>query len=434
MSIKRGPNIARNNLVFAYDIADRINSFIGEPTTNLANNLTNMGPSNSYIPVNTAAHSSIVQESTNIIQPPIKNLTVWKIYDSNPDGYSRFGIGQNGNVTIASFGAYDVTYVASIYVYIPSAVQLGGAVNCWATQNSTGVDWHTGNYSTPNPTYGYYSWDINTLNSEANLNIRDKWQRIFVRFTTSSIVRAYGGADNCKYLTVQFRPNLIGQNGSSFIYVSGFQLEQKSYPTPFSFSNRSVTQGLLNLYNNSNTIDLTNAGFDSSGDLYFNGSSNYIPVNQTLSTPITVSGYAKYTDQSKSYNSFFNGYPHNTLAISLNRNGAGNLVVYIGNGSTWLGTPSITSSSTVSVNTWYHITFTSDGITSILYLNGVNVGTSSNVPSGWGNYNYFGHLTGGVSSSEYFKGYINNAQIYNTALSAVEVLNNYKSTKSRFGL
>ncbi len=113
---------------------------------------------------------------------------------------------------------------------------MSGDNSCWATQNSTGVDWHTGNYPTANPSFGYYSADINTLNSQANLNVRDKWQRIFVRFTTSSTVRAYGGADNCKYLTVQFRPNLVGQNGSSFIYVSGFQLEQGSFPSQFAFS------------------------------------------------------------------------------------------------------------------------------------------------------------------------------------------------------
>jgi hypothetical protein len=67
-------------------------------------------------------------------------------------------------------------------------------------------------------------------------------------------------------------------------------------------------------------------------------------------------------------------------------------------------------------------------------VNGVNVGTSANIPSGWGNYNYFGHLTGGVSNSEYFKGYINAGQIYNRALSAAEVLQNFNATKGRFGL
>jgi hypothetical protein len=34
----------------------------------------------------------------------------------------------------------------------------------------------------------------------------------------------------------------------------------------------------------------------------------------------------------------------------------------------------------------------------------------------------------------YFTGYIPNTQIYNRALSATEVLQNYNATKTRFGL
>jgi hypothetical protein len=127
-----------------------------------------------------------------------------------------------------------------------------------------------------------------------------------------------------------------------------------------------------------------------------------------------------------------NGQPHPTLAISLNRNGSGNLQVFIGNGSAWLGTPSINSSSTISANTWYHITFTCNGTISTLYLNGVSVGTSANIPSGFGSYFYFGHLTDNASSSEYLKGNIANVQLYTKSLSAVEVLQNYEAQKSKF--
>ena len=37
-------------------------------------------------------------------------------------------------------------------------------------------------------------------------------------------------------------------------------------------------------------------------------------------------------------------------------------------------------------------------------------------------------------TSEYFKGYISNVMIYNKALTADEVLQNYNATKGRFGL
>jgi hypothetical protein len=191
------------------------------------------------------------------------------------------------------------------------------------------------------------------------------------------------------------------------------------------------------LSGNGNNGTLTNGPTFSTtnlGNLAFNGTNQYVSVTQTLSVPITVCGYIKYIDQAKSLNTFINSFPHNTLAISLNRNGAGNLQVFIGNGSAWLGTPSINSSTTVTVNTWYYISFTCNGTTSILYLNGVNVGTSANIPSGWSTYFYLGHLTGGVSSSEYLKGNLASTIIYNRALTATEVLQNYNATKSRFGL
>ena len=191
------------------------------------------------------------------------------------------------------------------------------------------------------------------------------------------------------------------------------------------------------LSGNNNTGTLTNGPTFSntnSGNISFNGTNQYVSITQTLSVPLTISGFIKYIDQTKSLNTFMNGQPHPTLAISLNRNGAGNLQVYIGNGSAWLSTPSINSSSTISVNTWYNITFTCNGTVSTLYLNGVSVGTSANIPSGFGSYFYLGHLTDGASNSEYLKGNIASTVIYNRSLSASEVLQNYNATKTRFGL
>jgi hypothetical protein len=186
------------------------------------------------------------------------------------------------------------------------------------------------------------------------------------------------------------------------------------------------------LLGNGTVANMPDYDYYDKGTLKFNGSSDFFPVTRTLSVPLTISGFIKYIDPSKALNTFMNGQPHPTLAISLNRNGSGNLQVFIGNGSAWLGTPSINSSSTISANTWYHITFTCNGTISTLYLNGVSVGTSANIPSGFGSYFYFGHLTDNASSSEYLKGNIANVQLYTKSLSAVEVLQNYEAQKSKF--
>jgi len=201
-----------------------------------------------------------------------------------------------------------------------------------------------------------------------------------------------------------------------------------SYPisgtTWYDLTNSQINGSL----NNAPTFTSTEAR-----NLFFNGSTQYVSVTRTLSVPMTISGWMKYTDQAKALNTFINGQPHNTIAISLNRDGAGNLVVYLGNGSAWIGTPSITSSSTVTVNVWYNITFTCDGTISTLYLNGVVVGTSSHIPSGFGSSFFIGHLTDSVSSLEYFKGNFANFLLYTASLTSNQIVQNYNAQKYRFG-
>jgi hypothetical protein len=184
-----------------------------------------------------------------------------------------------------------------------------------------------------------------------------------------------------------------------------------------------------------NTGTLTNGPTYSSvngGSIVFDGTNDYVSISQTLTTPFTITGFVRYTDQAKTLNTFINTNPHTVLAISLNRTGSGDIYVYIGNGSGWLAAPSIISSSNMIVNTWYQVSFTSTGSGSILYLNGVNVGTSIYSPSGWGSSYYLGTII--IATGEYLKGNISNTQIYNRALTAAEIQQNFNMTRSRFGI
>ncbi|MBU3942847.1 prepilin-type N-terminal cleavage/methylation domain-containing protein, partial [Patescibacteria group bacterium] len=115
--------------------------------------------------------------------------------------------------------------------------------------------------------------------------------------------------------------------------------------------------------------------------LYFDGSNDYVRITQTLSTPITVSGWVRLTDLSKTMGMFINSYPHTVLGISLNRTGIGDTYVYIGNGAGWIGGPGIISSEKMVVNKWYQVTYTADKTTSKLYLNGKLVGNVNIIPS-----------------------------------------------------
>ena len=103
------------------------------------------------------------------------------------------------------------------------------------------------------------------------------------------------------------------------------------------------------------------------------------------------------------------------------------------------GNPSeqiITSTNAMLLNTWYNFSITLNGATGTMYRNSVVDATNSSMtltPSSLGNTNQ-NYLGRSQYSDPYFQGQISNIQIYNRALSAQEVLQNYNATKTRFGL
>ena len=185
--------------------------------------------------------------------------------------------------------------------------------------------------------------------------------------------------------------------------------------------------------NNGVMYNMSASNFDESngGGLVFDGTDEYVQVNQTLSTPFSICSFVKCSGPTKYYNTLINTNPHQVLGISLNRLSGGQLYVYIGNGSSWTGSPGIAlGSNTMLIDQVYQVTFTSTGSGSVLYLNGVQVATTYHSPSGWGSYYYLGRI--GVATGEYLRGTIYNTMIYNKSLTGDEVRQNYEATAGRF--
>ena len=93
-----------------------------------------------------------------------------------------------------------------------------------------------------------------------------------------------------------------------------------------------------------------------------------------------------------------------------------------------------TSSVIFPINNWYNVSVTSNNTTSYIYVNGINrasklTGQINNQPIDrevrLGNFKAY---------PAQYTGRIANCKIYNKALSDSEVLQNYNSVKSRFGL
>ena len=97
---------------------------------------------------------------------------------------------------------------------------------------------------------------------------------------------------------------------------------------------------------------------------------------------------------------------------------------------------SFTPSTYLTANAWNHIVCTFGAGTKTVYVNGTQsvqqTGLTGTLPTGQTN-QYIGKY-GDVSNSFPFNGRIGESRVYNIALSAAQVLQNYNATKGRFGL
>jgi hypothetical protein len=389
MPVEYGPRVVTNGLVLALDAAD-INSF--DEYENLRTNSNTGG----FFPV--VGSYTFTGTSTDILAPNGSNTT-YKVV-ANGTQQSTIDIAYQ-QITLTA----GETYTVSLYYY---------ATGSTTSSRNLGIQVF-GNGST----YTTFTLPQNT------------WVRQSLTFTASST----SNTGQIRVISNDYA-SFNSQSGAT-VYLWGAQLERGSSATDYyATTGTAKTRGStwIDLSDRGNTGTLTNGPtYNSSngGSIVFDGTNDYISVSQTLSTPITISSFVRYTDQSKTLNSLINSNPHTVIGISLNRVGGGELYVYIGNGSGWLAAPSIISSSNMLVNTWYQITFTSTGSGSTLYLNGTSVGTSIYSPSGWGSTYYLGALNFG---GEYLKGNIATTQIYNRALTASEIQQNFNALRGRFGI
>ena len=195
------------------------------------------------------------------------------------------------------------------------------------------------------------------------------------------------------------------------------------------------------LGSNSNNGTLTNGpAYTSSfgGSIVFDGIDDYVLGASNLS----ISGDASFTI---SYFAIWNGSVFSTdYPSGVGNNSTG--VTNQGLSTTWnsgrialdFWVNRFRDNTSLSVQTWYNVAFTKTpgliGSTTKLYVNAQErVGTvegTNTTP----NITISPFIIGRLDATRWFNGRISNIQIYNRALSASEILQNYNATKGRFGL
>ena len=170
------------------------------------------------------------------------------------------------------------------------------------------------------------------------------------------------------------------------------------------------------------------------GELIFDGTDDYIDFgnpgslfNPATST-MTMMGWI-YVKNNQS-NILIGLQESGAGSLSLGTNSSGNVRFICRPAAGSQGT--IDSSATLALNTWYHIAMTKDTANSIsdctLWINGSPVNTASSTVN-------FPTSTAAIRSAYYFDANIysniniGSIQVYNRALTAAEVLQNYNATK-----
>jgi hypothetical protein len=386
MPTSAGPNTALDsNIIFSYDVGDTLNSYRGEPTVNYWDGVQ---------------YSVYNQDATNYRNqatplPPTPGYEVVKVVSNTPGSYGHSILWKapypNNNVA---------TITNSIYAWLESG-----------TYVQVGQHW--------------FPWYYGTQKYIP----AGQWVRISETYAINE-GNSYGVA-------------ALTYSTDGVAYFTMPQYEYKSHITPYigASQTRSSTQGLLPLISNT-TINLSNISFTSNAQITYDGTDDYIDLGNlgTIGTTYSIECVFNSSNVVNYRNVFdmnYATYPGVTGNVGprLEQYSDGTItIIWSGvtnNNSIAVNTPVIP----ISANTNYHMVFTQDGNKGLIYLNGAYKSQNSNT---YGYVQTFGDANLGrgfeLAGDRYYAGSLPLFKIYNVALSAEQIKQNYNQYKTRFNL
>jgi hypothetical protein len=234
-------------------------------------------------------------------------------------------------------------------------------------------------------------------------------------------------------------------------------------PTPTPSTSPFITSGLILNYNinslssypgsgttiidlqgNSNATTFNSPTYTSSGGGYltFNGSNQYFVTNTALGSNLNPANTSTIISIFVWVYPMDNGVIVQEIGQSSPNAGWHDSQIEMVSGtlrfSVWQNQPGFASTIPTPLNNWYYVGFTYDGTNLIGYVNGslaVTSGTISRLTPGANLYYAIASEDGtNLGDGSYANMRFGGMQVYNTALSGPNVLSNYNSQKSRFGL
>lgn len=378
-----GKSSGTESLVFAYDLKDTINSYRGEPTTNIATNTPLQGGwGGGYTLLNGETKSF------------------------------RFYM----NSWSATPGASWRSFLWDVSEYSGQLVTISATFES-ANESSADFSWILIGETTGTQTYLGYSDGLHRNQKTTTDRERISWSGTVedgqkVGFTV--------WADN--------------GTGTFSVDVSNVQIEiGKTHPTPFINGSRSVTQGLLDLTSNS-TIDLSNVSFDGDAQMTFDGTNDYLNVNTSLNSGnFTYETVMSVNDTT--YPIFGAGYgtAGTTIQSYITSSGALiNLYAPIGAGGWVYGSYSNLNGYVSVANQLRHIVVTNNNTTWQTYVDGSLVGNVTFYQPTTGTDVGIGRIA--MQSPSNLSTVVKMVKLYNRVLTPTEVQNNYLKYRGLYGL
>ncbi len=210
----------------------------------------------------------------------------------------------------------------------------------------------------------------------------------------------------------------------------------KSYPgsgTTWSDLSRRGNNGTLT---NGPTFSSANKGV-----IVFDGTNDFIQgPSFNFGAELTVSCFVKPNTASNIrtiFSNSLNSFTANGIRLFYNSYETSDKKIFLEVGNGGSGVAVMTASDTIVIDSWQQITFTlsKNTTTGIIYRNYEQVASGS--ISNGGNYNTSGSFrigAFGLVDLFYINGSMSNCFIYNRALSATEVAQNFNALRGRFGI
>ena len=385
MACSSGPNIEQDGLVFYYDMENTQKSWKGKPTTNFITNPVPNGTTTGY-GVSGGTGTVSYDESTESIKWVRNTYETWGSYHyTNPIF--------NGNLDISS-------------------------------QYTISFEWKTDNTSIANSAYGYNLVQGNGQSPAASANLlsnsvlqNNGWYLFKYTFTPANTgVSAYNRV-------------IIGNQSTniSTFYWRKIQFEQNTFASPFVNGTRSNTQSILDMTGN-NTITANSLTYNGDGIFEFVNSSNNSII---VSGPSFVSGMTQYTLMHWSRRDIESKMP---IAAA-----SGTPFYHYGDNS-WRYTHGgvggeyyYPKSVSIPAGTWGFYAITYDGSNVKIYRNGVYEG--SQATTGTADWSVGLKIGGWTSSASYaYDGVIGGVSMYNRALTAEEVKQNFAAMRRKYNI